>query len=129
MPLDQGGLWQSDAGLSRASTLSGQGGQTPSSFVSVSCGGRVEYDFALDQLSLRDSVSLVHQTPQGVADRFDCASLELNLNDPTNRAIQRNSPVDWLVGVVASGSSMPARSPTCRVSMWNSPRIESSFNP
>ncbi|TWU48796.1 hypothetical protein Poly51_47000 [Rubripirellula tenax] len=80
--------------------------------ISVACGGRVEYDFAIDQLLLRDSVSLVYQTDGALADRFDCQQLELTLNDPTNDAIERRSALDWLVRIVATGTPAIAKLPS-----------------
>jgi hypothetical protein len=97
IPLDKGGLWKQQAD---------QGDAAVPALVSIECGGRVEYDFAFDQLTLRDSVSLIHQVPNAAADRFDCELLELSLNDPTNDSIDRQGPMDWLVEIVATG--MPA---------------------
>ncbi|MCP4886329.1 MAG: hypothetical protein GY904_06920, partial [Planctomycetaceae bacterium] len=80
--------------------------------VSLQCDGRVEYDFALDQLLLNDSVSLVHQVEGELPDRFDCDWLQLTLNDPTNERIDRGNPLDWLVGIIASGSPAVAKLPS-----------------
>ncbi len=80
--------------------------------ISIQCGGRVEYDFAFDELYLRESVSLVHQIPGALADRFDCSSLKLKLNDPSNDSIQRRGPLDWLVDIVATGSPAVANLPS-----------------
>ena len=78
MPLQSGGLWRATAPTAEAPD------RTPtaiasdrSAMISIACGGRVEYDFALDQLTLRDSVSLVHHVPGKLADRFDCNALQL----------------------------------------------------
>jgi hypothetical protein len=90
MPLSKGGL------------LNRQSGQQAR--LSLQCGGRVEYDFALDELSLRESVSLVHQVDAQPADSFHCDTLQLKLRDPTNDLIRRDTPIDWLVSIVASGS-------------------------
>ncbi len=79
------------------------------STISIGCGGRVEYDFALDQLLLRDSVSLVHQTASGQIDRFDCGQLDLTLNDPANDSIVRKSPLDWMIKLVATGNRETGR--------------------
>lgn len=77
--------------------------------VSVLCNGRVEYDFALDHLTLSDSVSLVHQAPTGIVDRFDCDRLQLWLNDPANQSIVRHGPMDWVNKLVAIGDSSEGR--------------------
>lgn len=111
MPLENGGLWQAEDEAGSASPQHSDSPQEPA-MISLSCGGRVEYDFALDQLSLRDAVSLVHHVPGKLTDRFDCDSLELMLNDPTNDAIERLSPFDWLVEIVASGDPAVAKLPS-----------------
>ncbi len=92
--------------------LSEPGKREAPGVISVHCGGRVEYDFALDQLLLRDSVSLVHQVPGQPADQFDCQTLEMILNDPANDMIDRNAPLDWLVEIVATGSPAIAKLPS-----------------
>ncbi|MEM8670679.1 MAG: hypothetical protein AAGG48_24345 [Planctomycetota bacterium] len=110
MPLGDGGLWQPDG-----QTPGNQRATDPkqrAAMVSLQCGGRVEYDFALDQLMLSDSVSLIHQVQGLLADRFDCDWLQLTLNDPTNAQIDRADPLDWLVGIVASGSPAVAKLPS-----------------
>ncbi len=84
----------------------------PPAMISLGCGGRVQYDFAIDQLMLYESVSLVHQQVGLPADRFDCQQLELLLNDPTNETITRTSPMDWLVRVVATGTPAIVKLPT-----------------
>ena len=78
--------------------------QTPGAFLKVNCDGRVEYDFALDQLSLRDNVVLQHHVPGVADDQFTADSLELRFRDPQNRRIQRASPLDWLNFIDAQGS-------------------------
>lgn len=113
MPLDNDKLWKSTQSSANAS----QPPPTPepaatAAMISVACGGRVEYDFAIDQLLLRDSVSLVHQVPGSLPDRFDCQSLELRLNDPANDKIVRSGPMDWLVKVIATGSPAVAKLPS-----------------
>lgn len=84
----------------------------PPAMISLVCGGRVEYDFAIDQLMLHESVSLIHQPSGMPADRFDCQQLELMLNDPSNESIVRSSPMDWLVRIVATGTPAIANLPT-----------------
>ncbi len=105
MPLEDGGLWDPTVETSQAPAEG-------TAMISLACGGRVEYDFALDQLSLRESVSLVHHVPGRLADRFDCDSLELTLNDPTNDSIERKSPMDWLSEIIASGDPAVAKLPS-----------------
>lgn len=85
---------------------------SPPAMISLVCGGRVEYDFAIDQLMLYESVSLIHQPAGLPADRFDCQQLELMLNDPSNESIVRTSPMDWLIRVVATGTPAVANLPT-----------------
>ncbi len=139
MPLEGGSLWKSvkdspetesdeqldsagrfgESGVTSRLTDQDSGGLSadskaiePSALISLTCGGRVEYDFALDHLSLRDSVSLVHQVSGQLSDRFDCDSIRLILNDPTNQQLERTSPMDWLVGVVATGTPVVAKLPS-----------------
>ena len=80
--------------------------------ISLKCGGRVEYDFALDHLSLRESVSLVHHVRGQLTDRFDCDAIQLMLNDPMNGALKRETALDWIVGMVATGNPVVANLPT-----------------
>ena len=99
MPLENGGLLSATDAPRATPALRAE--------LSVFCGGRLEYDFAIDQLSMRESVSLVHQLQGQPADYFECDVLNLKLRDPTNDSIVRNSPFDWLSRIVATGS--PAR--------------------
>lgn len=121
MPLESGGLWATLPDPAQGEP--GEPGEpgdvttnTPTNgshaMISLACGGRVEYDFALDQLSLRESVSLIHHVPGKLTDRFDCDSLELTLNDPTNDSIARNAPMDWLSKIDASGDPVVAKLPS-----------------
>lgn len=130
MPLEDGGLWESK---STASTFAGNQTQAggavatqptlaatpqigaikkPRALISLVCGGRVEYDFAMDELSLRDSVSLLHQVEGSLTDRFDCQTIRLKLNDPTNDLIERDGPMDWLLKVEATGNPAIAKLPS-----------------
>ncbi len=77
--------------------------------VSIGCKGRIEYDFALDHLTLSDSVALVHHSASGFIDRFDCDQLQLWLNDPANQSIVRNGPLDWVNKLTAVGKSSENR--------------------
>ncbi len=85
--------------------------QTPA-VISIACDGRVEYDFALDRLSVRDNVSLVHQAPLVKPDRFDCQSLEMTLRDPMNDSLVRTGPMDWLFRIQAKGNPAIADFPS-----------------
>ena len=80
--------------------------------VSVQCGGRVEYDFAIDHLMMRDDVTLIHQTANRMVDRFHCDTIELGLNNPSDASIRRNGPLDWLTKVVAKGKRVEADLPS-----------------
>ena len=95
-------LGQSDGQVS-SGTAANQG------MVSISCKGRVEYDFALDHLMLSDTVSLVHQAAGGIVDRFDCDRLQLWLNDPANQSIIRSGPLDWVNKLIAVGKTSESR--------------------
>ncbi len=117
MPMERGGFWDADETVANESTGNGTAanptaGDPGPAMISIQCGGRVEYDFAVDHLRMQDSVALVHQVPGKLADRFDCESLELKLNDPTNDAIERHSPMDWLVEIIATGSPAIAKLPS-----------------
>lgn len=76
--------------------------------ISVECGGSVEYDFALDELIMNDSVSLTHVIDGFATDRFDCAHLRAVLRDPMNTTLVRASPVDWIILVEASDTKANA---------------------
>ena len=82
------------------------------SVVSINCDGRLEYDFAVDQLELHDNVSFIHQVPNLPADRFLCDLLKVRLRDPTNTKLQRSSPLDWFIEIVASGSPASLQAPS-----------------
>ncbi len=137
MPLQRGGLWP--ARTPEAEVKAKSEAETKvdrptaaiaadrSAMISIACGGRVEYDFALDQLLLRDSVSLVHHVPGKLADRFDCNALQLTLNDPTNDSIERQSPIDWLTEIVASGDPAVAKLPSFEADLA-AERIELNVN-
>ena len=73
-------------------------------FLKLNCDGRVEYDFALDQLSLREHVVLQHHVPGVADDQFIADSLVLRFRDPQNRQITRSGPLDWLSHIDAQGS-------------------------
>jgi hypothetical protein len=106
--------------------------------VQIHCDGRIEYDFALDQLLLDRNVRLVHHpaavssansaravegmgagvaTPlpdtPNVVDQFQCNTLRLTLRDPLNSDRQRSTALDWIDRIEATGSpvrmSMPSQ--------------------
>lgn len=86
-------------------------GKAPA-LVSVNCDGRLEYDFAIDVLSLYDAVSLRHQVPSQPPDEFHCDRLTVHLNDPINQSIKRESPLDWINEIAAEGSPAAAVLPS-----------------
>ena len=51
---------------------------------------------------------LLHRVEGGSTDRFDCDTIHLALNDPMNGAMERNSPVDWITSIKATGSPVVA---------------------
>lgn len=71
--------------------------------VSIGCNNGMGYDFALDRLSLRDSVTMVRSVRGQVVDRFDCDTLDLVLRNPADRSVQRRGPLDWINRVRATG--------------------------
>jgi len=106
--------------------------------VQIHCDGRIEYDFALDQLVMNRNVRLVHRTgtdlakashgtngaiPPGAStplssenvstDQFECESLRLTLRDPLNSDRVRSTAIDWIDRIEAGGSpvrlSMPSQ--------------------
>lgn len=100
--------------------------------VEVHCDGRIEYDFAMDQLLLDRNVRLVHRMgnaesapPAGLAagdlpgraatpigkttpglDRFECSTLRLTLRDPLNSSRQRATALDWIDRIEATGAPL-----------------------
>ncbi len=80
--------------------------------VQVHCDGRIEYDFAMDQLLLDRNVRLVHHATEGTAiadgdanqfDQFACDTLRLTLRDPLNSDRVRTTAVDWIDRIEATG--------------------------
>ncbi len=86
--------------------------QATAGTVSINCKGRLEYDFAIDQLKVHDSVSFVHQVASMPADEFRCDHLKVRFNDPTNTKKKRVSPLDWLIEIVATGSPASLTAPS-----------------
>ncbi|MEM9643980.1 MAG: hypothetical protein AAF989_03205, partial [Planctomycetota bacterium] len=86
------------------------------SVLRMTCADGIDYDFAVHELSLHESVSFVHETRSGKPDRFICDELRLTLRDPFNEKLTRSGPLDWIDEVWAVGSplnpvsfSMPSR--------------------
>lgn len=102
--------------------------------VQIRCDGRIEYDFALDQLLVDRKVRLVRTTREALAasasmqpgstpidptetdttqDRFECELLRLTLRDPLNSHRTRDTAMDWIDRIEATGNpvrlSMPAQ--------------------
>ena len=78
-----------------------------SAAIEIKCAGSVEFDFAVDKLTLKESVALVHHVAGFQDDRFDCELLELWLRAPGDRTITRTSGLDWIDRITAHG--VPAR--------------------
>ncbi|MCC9654820.1 hypothetical protein [Rhodopirellula halodulae] len=89
----------------------------PKGVVEVRCGNMIQYDFALDQLSLNQDVELLRLPPAASAttnqitppsdnwiDRFRCDSLVMTLRDPLNSKLRRDTAMDWIDRVEATGS-------------------------
>lgn len=89
----------------------GAGAQASGSVLSINCQGRLEYDFAIDQLELHDSVSFVRQVPNLPSDEFRCDLLKVRFRDPTNTNIHRDGPLDWLIEIIATGSPASLTAP------------------
>ena len=84
-------------------------GPSSDGLVQLRCNGRIEYDFALDQLALNRDVRLTRhrnrtslETDQAT-DWFRCHSLQLTLRDPMNRDRARKTALDWIDRVEATG--------------------------
>ncbi|MCM2373214.1 hypothetical protein [Aporhodopirellula aestuarii] len=81
--------------------------------VQVHCDGRIEYDFAMDQLLLDRNVRLVHQattdtrsagnSDPSLFDQFECDSLRMTLRDPLNSDRIRKTAIDWIDRIEATG--------------------------
>lgn len=95
-----------------APSVAGEVRPSQDSVLSINCNGRLEYDFAIDQLELRDNVSFVHQTPSMPPDEFKCDLLKVRFRDPTNTKLNRDGPLDWLVEIVATGSPASIKAPS-----------------
>ncbi len=115
--------------------VGGQDGQSAGE-VSLTCGGTTEFDFALDKLSLRDTIVLTHRQPENSpdaaktppspfsgsspfsgfglpgADRLTCGSLDLTLRDPLSRTRTRQFASDWIDRIEASGRPMRIDAPS-----------------
>ncbi|MCS7468007.1 hypothetical protein NZK35_15235 [Stieleria sp. ICT_E10.1] len=75
--------------------------------ISIKCKNGLIYDFALDRLSLRDSITMVRTVRGQPIDTFSCDTVDLILRDPSNRSVVRRGPLDWIDRVHATGR--PAR--------------------
>ncbi len=132
MPLENGGLWPAASAIEPAQPATPV---DPTSMLSsapigntvqddapaeiqLQCSGRLEYDFAIDQLMLRDSVSLIHQIAGAKTDRFDCDTIELTFRDPSNKSIVRSSALDWLHRIKATGAPLAARLPNLDLEIY-----------
>ncbi|MEP4681796.1 MAG: hypothetical protein ABJ015_09135, partial [Rhodopirellula bahusiensis] len=89
----------------------------PKGVVEVRCGNMIQYDFALDQLSMNQDVELLRLPSAAIAttnqispprqdwiDRFRCDSLVMTLRDPLNSKLRRDDAMDWIDRVEATGS-------------------------
>lgn len=111
-----------------------ESGKPDQGLVQIRCDGRIEYDFAMDQLLVDRKVRLVRTTREALAlsaamqpgstpidptatntneDRFECESLRLTLRDPLNSDRVRNTAMDWIDRIEATGNpvrmSMPSQ--------------------
>ncbi|TWT79391.1 hypothetical protein CA13_07910 [Planctomycetes bacterium CA13] len=116
MPLDEGGLWPAttvavDSTDKFHTDPMKQAVAKSPAVLSVQCGGRLEYDFAINQLMLRDRVALIHKIAGAETDRFDCDTLELTLRDPSNKTLNREGPLDWINRIKATGAPLVATLP------------------
>ncbi|QDV44939.1 hypothetical protein Enr13x_48100 [Stieleria neptunia] len=71
--------------------------------ISIKCKNGLIYDFALDRLSLRDSITMVRTVRGQAIDTFTCDTVDLILRDPANRSVVRRGPLDWIDRVHATG--------------------------
>jgi hypothetical protein len=89
----------------------------PKGVVEVRCGNMIQYDFALDQLSMNQDVELMRLPASAIEttnqisprrddwiDRFRCDSLVMTLRDPLNSKLRRDDAMDWIDRVEATGS-------------------------
>lgn len=77
--------------------------QKENGVVSIKCKNGLGYDFALDRLSLRDSISMIRSVRGRVVDEFTCDTLDLVLRDPADRTVVRRGPLDWIDRINATG--------------------------
>ncbi|TWU03715.1 hypothetical protein [Neorhodopirellula pilleata] len=106
---------------------------TDQGLVQIRCDGRIEYDFAMDQLLLDRKVRLVRTTNEALAmsasmhpgstpidptesdptqDRFECELLRLTLRDPLNSHRTRETAMDWIDRIEATGNPVRLSMPT-----------------
>lgn len=70
---------------------------------------RLVYDFAINQLSLRSQqkkVELIRETNGSRVDVARFELLDLTLNQPTNQTLVRNSELDWVNRIYATGAEI-----------------------
>ncbi len=118
--------------LGKSNDPNSSGTEEDRGVVEVHCDGRIEYDFAMDQLLLDRNVRLVHRsrnaepahsayraaadlpasaaTPIGETtpdlDQFECSTLRLTLRDPLNSSRERATALDWIDRMEATGSPL-----------------------
>ncbi|MEM9365648.1 MAG: hypothetical protein AAGD07_06595 [Planctomycetota bacterium] len=84
-------------------------GPSSEGWLQLRCNGRIEYDFALDQLALNREVRLTRHRnetamkAEQASDWFHCHSLQLTLRDPMNADRPRTTALDWIDRVAATG--------------------------
>ena len=111
IPLEDGPLWQArqiDPRPARPTRIA----SNRQAQLSLTCNGSVEYDFAIDQLSLYQAVTLMHDVDGIIRDRFTCETLEMRLRNPSDRQAVRNGPLDWLDHIHATGSPVSVNMPS-----------------
>ncbi len=114
LPLENGALWKTKSSdPAKPLRLANARSATPvPAMIKVRCGGRVDYDFAIDQLSLRNSISFIHHVPGGIEDRFDCEAIDLNLRNPSDTSLPRTTPLEWISRLTATGSPAVLKMPS-----------------
>ena len=125
LPLENGPLWEpSKSARNQPTRLPATHGASPMpAMIHIKCAGRVDYDFQIDQLSMRDSISLIHYVPGGLQDRFNCQTLDLMLRDPYDDSFKRETPLDWIDRITAQGTPASADLPSFDINM-KAERIE-----
>ncbi|WP_153557487.1 hypothetical protein [Roseimaritima sediminicola] len=86
--------------------------EVPDGTATLTCKGRVTFDFATDLLQLRDSVRLVHQPHEGPEDTIRCDRVTLEFNNPLASDLARESVDDWLQEIEAVGRPVLIKLPS-----------------